>query len=94
MLGVDSVSAIYSMWLGYLDETNNSYSYLSKIKQDPGIKIIPIHTSGHAVVEDLQRMVDAIKPKRLIPIHTEYGDQYDDHFSSVLRLQDGEIHEM
>lgn len=90
MLCVDSISVIYSMWVGYLNEKNSSYSYLSKIKQDPGIKLIPIHTSGHAVVEDLQRMVEAIKPKQLIPIHTEYGERYEEFLPSVLHLRDGD----
>ncbi|MDH5524852.1 MAG: MBL fold metallo-hydrolase [Desulfobulbaceae bacterium] len=87
-LGTDSLSVIYSMWLGYLDEKNSSYSYLPKIKQDPGIKLNPIHTSGHAVVEDLKKMVEAIKPKQLIPIHTEHGAKYDEFFPNVFQLQD------
>lgn len=92
----DSVSVIYSMWLGYLDEDRigNSYAYLPKIKHDPEIKLIQIHTSGHAVLDDLKKMVEAIKPKTIIPIHTEHGDKYEDHFSSVLRLEDGETHKI
>jgi len=91
MLGVDSISVIYSMWLGYLDEKNSSYSYLPKLNHDPGVKIIPIHTSGHAVIEDLKRMVDAIKPKKLIPIHTDHREKYFEQFSCVYQLNDGVI---
>ena len=95
-LKVESVSVIYSMWLGYLDadRIGSSYSYLPKIKHDPEIKLIPIHTSGHAVLDDLKKMVSAIKPKIIIPIHTEHGEKYEDHFSSVLRLEDGEKHQI
>jgi ribonuclease J len=90
LLGVDSISVIYSMWLGYLAEGNRSYSYLPKLKQDPGVKLIPIHTSGHAVLEDLQKMVGAIKPKSLVPIHTEHGEKFSDHFPGVFQLNDGQ----
>jgi ribonuclease J len=94
-LSVSTVSVIYSMWLGYLDEKrNSSYSYLPRIKNDPGITLIPIHTSGHAVVDDLKRMVEAIKPKTVIPIHTEHGEKYDSRFASVLRLEDGVNHQI
>ena len=84
-----SVSVIYSMWEGYLDESNSN-SYLPKLKKDTEINLISIHTSGHAVIDDLKRMVAAIKPKKLIPIHTEHGQKYDDYFSNVLHLKDGD----
>ena len=88
-LKLDSVSVIYSMWEGYLDESNSN-SYLPKLKKDTEINLISIHTSGHAVIDDLKRMVVAIKPKKLIPIHTEHGQKYDDYFSNVLHLKDGD----
>jgi ribonuclease J len=84
-----SVSVVYSMWEGYLDESNSN-SYLPKLKKDTEINLISIHTSGHAVIDDLKRMVAAIKPKKLIPIHTEHGQKYDDYFSNVLHLKDGD----
>jgi ribonuclease J len=41
------------------------------------------HTSGHAHPEDLMRMVRAMAPKRLIPIHTQFPEQYATLFPNV-----------
>ena len=91
-LELDSVTLIYSMWKGYLDESKAKTSgYLSKIKNDPAINMIYAHSSGHATLEHLGKMVGAIKPKKLIPIHTEHGGKYDDYFLNVLHLKDGQL---
>ena len=77
---------IYSMWSGYLEEPK-----YRNIKQHPTVDFREIHTSGHAVREDLQRMATAVQAKRLIPVHTEYGDAYRDLFGdSVMLVKDGE----
>lgn len=77
---------IYSMWSGYLKEPK-----YQSIKHHPKVDFREIHTSGHAVRDDLKRMVAAVQAKRLIPIHTEHGDAYRDVFGdSVHLLQDGE----
>ena len=91
-LELDSITLIYSMWKGYLDEGKTKTSgYLSKIKNDPAINMIYAHSSGHATLEHLGKMVGAIKPKKLIPIHTEHGEKYDDYFLNVLHLKDGQL---
>jgi len=35
-----------------------------------GIHATQIHTSGHAYPDDLRRVIEAISPRRLIPVHT------------------------
>jgi ribonuclease J len=77
---------IYSMWSGYLEEPK-----YQTIKQHPNVDFHEIHTSGHAVREDLQRMATAVQAKRLIPVHTEHSEAYRALFGdNVLVLQDGE----
>jgi len=88
-LKLKTVSVIYSMWEGYLVDINNK-SYLPKLKNDAAINLIHIHTSGHAVVDDLKKLLKAISPQKLIPIHTEHGQKYDDYFPNVFHLKDGE----
>ena len=46
-------------------------------------KIHKIHTSGHADIKTLKQMVEAIKPRNLVPIHTFDGDDYKDIFKNV-----------
>lgn len=81
---------IYSMWSGYLQEPK-----YQAIKDHPNVSFHEIHTSGHAVREDLKHMATAVNAKQLVPIHTEHGDAYRDFFGdSVHVLQDGETLEI
>jgi len=82
---------IYSMWSGYKKEkqTNDFLKFLS----NSGMSLTDIHTSGHADLEGLTKMVDALKPKNIIPIHTFEGGRYQEVFPewNVLRIDDGQI---
>lgn len=95
--GTKPVNVIYSQWLGYLKYSSNEYygaeetaAYQSSEKAN----FIYAHTSGHAVVEDLQTYARAVNPKQLIPIHTEHGDRYEKYFDNVRILHDGETCEL
>ena len=48
------------------------------------------HTSGHASVADLTRLVDALAPGRVVPIHTFGGDSYPEALGPVDVRADGE----
>jgi len=48
-----------------------------------GLKDHYIHTSGHADIETAQLIVDAIKPRNLVPIHTFDGEAYQNLFRNV-----------
>jgi ribonuclease J len=82
---------IYSMWDGYKKEkaTKEFIDFL-KIK---GMSEKQIHTSGHADRVALKRMVDILTPKKLVPIHTFEGDEYEKIFTetNVIRINDNEV---
>ncbi|MBD3211210.1 MAG: hypothetical protein GF311_01285 [Candidatus Lokiarchaeota archaeon] len=40
------------------------------------LKLEFAHTSGHCFKNDLKRAIEIINPKNLIPIHTEYSDEF------------------
>lgn len=85
------VNVIYSQWLGYLKFTNDEYygaEQISAYQHDTQINFVYAHTSGHATIEDLQTFAKALNPKKLIPIHTEYKDQYCKYFENVLMIED------
>ncbi|MEZ4600148.1 MAG: MBL fold metallo-hydrolase [Syntrophotaleaceae bacterium] len=87
---LEHCGVVYSMWSGYLKEPK-----YQSIKQHPKVEFREIHTSGHAVRGDLEGLVAALQPKRLVPIHTENGDSYRDLFREiVVVLQDGETLEV
>lgn len=81
---------IYSMWSGYKNE-NSTKDFIEALI-NKGMSEKEIHTSGHADQEGLKRMVDILKPKNLVPIHTFDGNEYESVFKNVkvLRLKDNE----
>jgi len=82
---------IYSVWSGYKkeDTTQEFIRFLT----GRGMIEKEIHTSGHADRKALKRMVEVLKPKNLVPIHTFEGDKYEKIFTGtkVLRIDDNEI---
>lgn len=91
--GERPVNVIYSQWLGYLSSSDVDYfgaEAVAAYRNDPQVKFIYAHTSGHATVEDLQRFATAVNPGRLIPIHTEHGDLFPRCFEKVCCLADGQ----
>ncbi len=74
--GISGSVLIYSMWDGYKKDARTS-GFLDAC-ENLGIKCSPsLHTSGHAVPKDLERLVESLRPKQLIPIHTEHPERYD-----------------
>jgi ribonuclease J len=87
------VNVIYSQWLGYLDGTHSDYfgsEEISAFRSDPEINFIYAHSSGHAPLKDLQKLAAALKPKILVPIHTEDAEGFRSKFENVMPIQDGE----
>lgn len=80
-------AVVWSLWPGYL--TQPSGTHLVRMLNDAGIPLIHHHTSGHAFVEDLQRLVTAFDPARVVPIHSEATDRFADHFPRVEPHPDG-----
>jgi len=77
---------IFSMWSGYLAKDSCYNDFCEKYKTE----LQTVHVSGHAYLSDLKRLTEALKPKKLIPIHTLTGDDFDKYFDNVVRIEDGE----
>lgn len=77
--------AIFSMWHGYLERSN-----LEEFLGSNGIPLTEIHTSGHAYVNQLQMLVNALRPRWIIPIHTFYPEKFKEMFPNVIQLDDDE----
>lgn len=90
---IDGGNLIFSMWEGYFSKSNTKkfIDYLTNRK----FKIHKIHTSGHADTETLKQMVDAIKPKNIVPIHTFCSSEYGRIFNTpIVIMNDGEIRQV
>jgi ribonuclease J len=88
---VDTSNIIYSQWLGYLKEEFSNIDTVELFKNLQGNNNwVYAHTSGHADLPALQKFASSLKPKKLIPIHTEFKDKFAEHFENVMILEDGE----
>lgn len=91
--GIDNGNFIYSMWSGYLRKKSTS-EFVEFIK-NKGFTFHNIHTSGHADTKTLIKMVEAIQPKCIVPIHTFERNKYQDIFKYPIKeLNDKEIQEV
>jgi ribonuclease J len=91
--GTAPVNVIYSQWLGYLDGKHADYygsDQIAAYRSDPAVNFVYAHTSGHAPVEDLKKLATALKPRMLVPIHTEHAERFQDQFDNVTLIRDGE----
>lgn len=77
----------WSLWSGYLAEPSGRR--LTDLLSEHDIPLVEHHTSGHASVTDLRRLAQAIDPDRVVPIHTDGPDAYDDLHPNVTPQPDG-----
>jgi ribonuclease J len=80
--------AVWSMWKGYLEGASERRMHETFVRS--GVQLEVHHISGHAYVPDLRRLVDAVQPERVIPIHTERPGRYASLFAAVEERRDGE----
>lgn len=78
---------VYSLWEGYREsEYQKEFeNYLSK----SGFMIDKLHTSGHATVSDIKRVITGLEPKQIIPIHTMAPDLFIGLSDQVILKDDG-----
>lgn len=87
--GIAGSTLIYSLWEGYKAK-DNTRKFVEDVK-GMGVTTETLHTSGHADITALRRMVDTLKPKRTIPIHIFHPEDYAELFgSSVTLVKQGE----
>ena len=78
----------YSMWQGYRESTYQQ-AFESWLK-DNGFNSIFLHTSGHAKISDIRRLINGLEPKKIIPIHTMMPEAFYDYSEKVELKKDGE----
>lgn len=89
----NQVQLIYSMWEGYLEGDKEDKDIIRFIN---GFHIKRLHTSGHAYVETIQKLLEKTTPDLIIPMHTERADEFckmkefAKYKTKIEVLQDGE----
>lgn len=70
----------YGMWKGYMEQTDmKEFLRFMEIK---GVKIHILHTSGHADLFSIERLIKAVRPHYIIPVHTEKAKWFEKFESS------------
>ena len=85
------ICLVKSIWNGYWDEPNIE-RFRSWVEEHcEAVK--DIHSSGHADIQSLQRLVEHIRPQTIVPIHTDAPKQFSDIFvnDNVKCLDDNEV---
>ncbi len=90
----EKVNVIFSMWPEYLTKPEHlkkpGFRAISRLKNHPRVQFHKKHTSGHASIPDLEKLVDALKPQKLCPIHTEHALDFTGLFDNVIYVEDGQ----
>ena len=91
LIDENEANIIYAQWLGYMkkeysdDRTVELYKDLKS-----SYDWVYAHTSGHADIKTLQKFTEELKPKKVVPIHTEYKEEFEKYFDKVMVLEDSE----
>lgn len=78
---------VWSMWEGYLAQESGRPT--REFAERHGLPVTQLHASGHATVSDLQRLVAALAPEKVVPIHSEATSRFGEFFPRVERHEDG-----
>ena len=87
---IEEATFIYSLWEGYLPDyaMQKMMRFIKKKKMN----FYQVHTSGHAEIATLKKVVKKLKPGKIIPIHTFHPDKYSGLFNrKIEQISDGEV---
>lgn len=79
---------VYSQWEGYWEM--GDYDKVKSWLESHSIPKYSIHTSGHASIGELKKLVSAINPNKVVPIHSFFPERYAELFVNVEAHNDGE----
>ena len=86
----EHICLIRSIWSGYWGESQVD-EFRKWVEANCEV-LTDIHSSGHADIGSLQRIVEYVQPKRIVPIHTEHPEKFSEIFplASINYLNDNE----
>lgn len=87
LVGLKNGLFVYSLWQGYRD-SDYQKKFEDNLKK-AGFQAQALHTSGHASVPDIRRVMTELTPKQIIPIHTMTPAAFTDFSERVILEEDG-----
>lgn len=81
----------YGMWKGYMEqpETKEFIAFM----QNKGVKLHILHTSGHADEKTIDKLISSVRPKVIIPVHTENAEWFN-CYSEHCKIVNHNIYEL
>ena len=70
----EGCTLFYSMWEGY--KKQEDMKEFLKFMEEKGVKIISLHTSGHADEKDFDKLIKKVEPEIIVPVHTENSEWF------------------
>ena len=87
LAGLKNGLFIYSLWSGYRE--NDYQRDFEKTLEKQGFTLDSLHTSGHASVADIRRVILGLSPKQIVPIHTMSPEMLSEFSEKVVIGEDG-----
>lgn len=81
----------YGMWKGYMDQPE--MKEFITFMQNKGVTLHILHTSGHADETTIDKLISSVKPKVIIPVHTENADWFE-LYSEQCKIVNQNIYEL
>jgi ribonuclease J len=69
---------VYSFWSGYRIQPE-MINFINRCEA-MGLKVVTLHTSGHADAQTIKALIDKVNPKKIIPVHTENADWFSTNY--------------
>lgn len=66
---------VYSMWSGYQQQP--AMSSFIKGCENMGLRLVSLHTSGHADPDTIRALIERVQPTKIIPVHTENAEWFE-----------------
>lgn len=90
------IHLIYSQWTGYLNNGSHPDTNIVNLEKLFQNRMTKLHTSGHVSKADLKEVGEILKPKGVIPIHTDDQEGFKDIFDENVLIPsiDGETYHL
>jgi ribonuclease J len=77
---------IYSSSEPFTEEGEIDFERLKNWLASFGLPLYQIHSSGHIMPHELREVLKELRPKKLIPVHTEYPETFKKYFEKTIEV--------
>lgn len=81
-MSFDGGILFYSMWNGYKEKED--ISEFLQFMQSKGVRVVDLHTSGHADDETISALISDVNPELIIPVHTENAEWFKENTDCIV----------